>query len=463
MTTSSLRFGVWFGACLLAACGQPSSPASERKQPPSREAAPEPSPTPTPAPAPARERAYVGVDGVGLHVIDEGGWRLLSSTRSSVRDLLALDGQLFALSAFGVQRVDDEGQAETVVAFDRETYSKLGEPVAFASADGQEFWVVGPRGVGRYSGRWELDSLEVSDPPGIDLALDPAGQPYLAFGSLLRRQQDRWEPVSDLRPLALLADPRSEAILVHAGCDAGTCVLLRASAKQEPTRTTIPLGDDCLDHRHMAVSPDGAQAVLAGRCGLVRLSLEGDPKPRSLGLAEGWPGQPLRSLALDAGGRVWVGTSNGLMIVGTDERIEEYPIAKLQEVAGVVGPILVEGHGPPPPPLSRVRVGGLSGVIVIREGDGTRPLAKVRVELCNRLPPGPEPAPDPTRSPCAGAESVHTTTTDAEGRFEISNVTIDHYFFGVEINGRWARAQPKALNMRAGMSGNIGKIVVDPI
>jgi hypothetical protein len=251
----------------LAACGQPSSPARDREAEPSPVVAPAPAPSRTPVPA--SHRAFVSVDGVGLHLIDDRGWRPLLDARSPIRDLLALDGRLFVLSAFGVQRLD--------------------------------------------------------------------------------------------------------------------------------------------------------------------------------------------------GGRVWVGTNNGVTIVAEDDGIEEYPIARLGELAGAIGPILVEGHGPPAPPLGRARVGGLTGTIVLREGEATRPLANARVELCNRLPPGPELVPDPTRSPCAGVDSIHALTTDAEGRFEVEGLPIDHYYFGVEIEGRWARGQPKALNMRAGMSGNVGKVFVVPL
>lgn len=453
----------------LLACGQPSSPASSGEPTPS-DKAPRVEPAPTELRPPTPTRAYVGVDGVGLHVIDEQGWRRLLDSRAPVRDLLEIDGALFGLSAFGIQRIDAAGQAETVAAIDQAIYSQLGEPVALAGVDGREFWVAGLLGVARYvEGGWQATPVDGRTPARPDLACDRAGRPWLALGELFQREQDRWRPLADIEPLALLADPRSEAMLVHVGCRSDTCVLLRIS--ESVTRLELPITfstpgtgliDECSDHDRMAVSPDGTQAVLAGRCGLVRFNLDGEPKPRRVGLAEGWPGQPLRSVALDDGGRVWIGTQNGVTIVDAENRIEEYPLAKLGELAGPVGPILVLGHGPPPPPLGRVRIGGLTGTVVQRDGDDQRPLAKVRVDLCNRLPPGPEPAPDPTRSPCAGVDSVHTITTDADGRFELTEVPIDHYYFGVEIDGRWRRGQPKALNMRAGMSGNVGKVVVGP-
>lgn len=476
MHTTSRRFAVLTGCWLLAACVQPSAPTGQDNQDGADSAkspakspdksAPNPSiAEPAPASATAGARAFVGVDGVGLHVLDGRGWRLELETRAPIRDMLLLDGQLFVLSAFGVQRVKD-GQAQTLAEIDRETYSQIGDPLALASTDGKTFWVAGPLGVARYSGTWELTPVAASTPASIDVALDRAGTPYLAFGSLFRYQDASWQPLADASitsALALLPDPRSDAMLVHGGCQADlrTCVVWRTIADAPPTRIDVA-ADDCSDYGRMAVSADGTRGVIAGRCGLLRVGLDPneEAKPVRLGIAEGWPGQPLRSLALDAAGRVWAGTNDSLMIIAADGATADFPIGQLGDIAGPVGPLLVEGDGPPPPTLGRVRNGDLTGVMVVLDGADKRPLPGVPVELCSHLPPGGELVPDPARSPCAGVESTLTTTTDGEGRFAVSNIPIGHYYFGVEIDGRWARGQPKALNMRAGMNGNVGKVTV---
>lgn len=470
MASPSRRDAVLAGCWWLAACVQPSETSRDdsAKSAATSVAAPD-KPTPNPTtdvqpPASAGPIAYVGVDGVGLHVLDARGWRLELETRAPIRDMLQLDGQLFVLSAFGVQRVQG-GQAQTVAEIQRETYSQIGDPLALASADAETFWVAGPLGVARYSGSWAVTPIAASEPASIDLALDRTGLPHLAFGSLFRYQDDRWQPLADASippPLALVGDPRSDAMFVHGGCQADlrTCLILRTTAAAPPTRIEFP-ADGCTDYGRMAVSPDGTRAVVAGRCGLLRVGLgDEEAKPVPLGIADGWPGQPLRSLALDASGRVWAGTSNSLMIIDAGNAIADFPIGQLGDIAGAIGPLLIEGDGPPPPTLGRVRKGDLTGVIVVLDGEAKRPLPGVSVELCSRLPPGGELPPDPTRSPCAGVESTHTTTTDGDGRFAIGSIPIGHYYFGVEIDGRWARGQPKALNMRAGMNGNIGKLTV---
>lgn len=473
MKRPSHVFAALIGSSLLAACVPAPEPASEKDgaQPsPKNQPAPPSEPAPQRPPAEARvqaagERAYVSVDGVGLHVVDERGWRVLAEIRTPIRDMLLHEGRLLVLSAFGVQHVDPDGQTQMIAEITRDIHTKLGDPIALATADGSEFWVAGPLGVARHSNNsWEFPPIEAREPASVDLAIDRAGSPWLAYGSLFRYDGSSWQPLADAsttQPIALLDDPRSKAVIVHAGCqtDPRTCSVQRATSDTVVTRLELPI-DECTEHDRIAVSPDGKKGALAGRCGLVRLDLDGPANPTRISIADGWPGQPVRSLALDAGGRTWAGTHNGLTLVAADGSLADYPIAQLGELAGPVGPILVEGAGPPPPTLGRVRNGGLVGVLVTLDGETKVPLPGVPLELCSRLPPGGELVPDPERSPCAGVEPTHKTTTDGEGRFELTGLPIDHYWFGAQIDGRWARGQPKALNMRAGMSGNVGKVTV---
>jgi hypothetical protein len=400
MTTSGHAFVGFLGCCLLASCSQPSTPNSEGNKAAEPATKPAP-PIPAQPPPPAIHRAYVGVDGVGLHVLDEKGWRLQVETRAPIRDMLEFNGQLFLLSAFGVEHVS-EGQTRTVAEIERKTYEQIGEPVTLATPDGREFWVAGPLGVARYSsahatgGSWEITPVATSNPTSIDVTVDRIGSPWLVFGSLFRHHGGSWQPLADASitsPRALLPDPRNDVVFVHGGCqaDARTCVVWRASADAAATRIELP-ADECTDYDQMAVNLNGTQAAIAGRCGLVRFELVGDPKPVHLGVDAGWPGQPLHSLALDARGRVWAGTNNSVMIIAADGQIADYPIAQLGDVAGPVGPLLVEGEGPPPPTLGRERTGGLTGVIVVLDGDNKKPLPNGRraragsrqVTLCGR-------------------------------------------------------------------------------
>jgi hypothetical protein len=463
MSTSSHHLAVLTACALLAACVQPSAPGKDDNPVQRSDKPAPPSTPPVLPPTPTSPRAYVSIDGVGLHVLDEKGWRVQLETRASIRDMLQFNGQLFVLSAFGIQQAAD-GQAQTIAELERDIYSQIGEPLALASGDGLTFWVAGPLGVAHYSGSWELTPVPVQNPTNIDVALDRTGVPYLLFGSLFRQKDGSWQPHADASittALALLPDPRNDEMLVHGGCqaDARTCVVLRAKVDAPATRIDLAT-DQCTDYDQIAMSPDGTKAAIAGRCGLVRFELVGEPKPTRLGLDAGWPGQPLRSLALDSRGRVWAGSNNSVTIIAADGKIDDYPIAQLGEIVGPVGPLIVEGEGPPPPTLGRERTGGLTGVIVTLEGETKKPLPGVALELCSRLPPAGELPPDPKRSPCEGVPTTHKVTTDGEGKFELTSVPIGDYYFGAEIDGRWARGKAKSLTMRAGMNGNVGKVVV---
>ena len=451
---------------LASACNGPAAPDSKP------DAKPEPAATqPTPAPAAQPGLAYLNVDGVGVYRLEDHNLQLHVPSRSPIVDLLRLEGQLYLLSSFGVQQVTGVNQTQAVAELDRPSSAQLGSLVAFGSADGSEFWVAGREGVGRYSdGAWTITPLaEIgggAKPASIDLAVDATGLPWLQLGALHWYRDGSWQALEPGAgsPIALWPDASSRAMYLNFGCsdNPATCTLTRrhgSSAKNYQT----PAGD-CRELPKLALSSDGSRAVLGGRCGLLRLRLD-TPELTSemlLARADGWTGQPLRSLGIDDRGRVWVGTNEGLTLVdaGPEASVQEFAVAELTDMSGAVTALIVSGEGPPPPTRGQVRTGGLKATLVTELEGAKLPVAGARVELCSRLPVGGELPPDPARSPCAGVEPTHTAVTDAQGSFVAESLPISNYYVGVEIDGRWARGVPKALHMRAGMTGNVGKLVV---
>ena len=224
----------------------------------------------------------------------------------------------------------------------------------------------------------------------------------------------QWAPVDPpLRASRIVASADGRTILVHAGCtvDAAnskkTCTIVRFIA-DAPTRYEFD-ATGCPDYAQVGVSPNGERAAVAGPCGLVRLPLaapDGDPRRRSADEHE-WIGDGPYALAIDDGGRVWTSAA--------------------------------------------------------------APIPTARVELCVRARPPSieqrdavtgEPIPDPSRSPCAGTELAATATSDGEGRFEAESLPLGNYVIAVELDGRWGTGQPAPMTMRAGMSGDLGKIPV---
>lgn len=449
-------------ACLVSACNGPATPEAKRE-------AAEAAAVTEPSPAALPGLAYINVDGVGVYRLDDHGLHLHVPSRSAIFDMLALDGQIYLLSPSGVQQVAGANQAQTVAEIDRETAAQLGRLVAFGSADGREFWVAGREGVGRFDGAWTITPLAElgggAEQASLDLAVDAAGIPWLQHGAIHLHRDGSWQPLE--LPggwIALWPDAGSRAMYLNLGCggDPASCTLMRR--RQGSAKRYVAPAGDCRELPHLALSSDGSRAVLAGRCGLLRLRLD-TPELTSEMLparADGWTGQPLRSLAIDDRSRVWIGTNDGLTLVDANPEasVQEFPIAELVEMSGAITGLVVSGEGPPAPTRGQVRTGGLKAMIVTELEGAKQPVAGAKLELCSRLPVGGEHPPDPARSPCAGVEPTHTTVTDAQGTFVIESLPISRYYVGVEIDGRWARGVPKALHMRAGMTGNVGKIVV---
>ncbi len=75
--------------------------------------------------------------------------------------------------------------------------------------------------------------------------------------------------------------------------------------------------------------------------------------------------------------------------------------------------------------------------------------------MCSR----PAARRDASGSACAD-EPVATATTNAEGQVEFADVAIGNYLIAVEIDGRWALGRPRGMTMRAGMTGNLGKVSI---
>lgn len=431
-------------------------------------------------------RVWVNVESEGLFALDVDGWRVVHGSRAPIRALEWIDGQLHLLSSFGVQRLDDAGTVEAVAPLDGPTYKQLGEPRALAGAgsgDQAQLWIVAPLGVAHFgAGAWTVtpwaelpDQPPVTDGTSLDVVLGADARPWLVAAGVAREREGRWVaaelPAFAGTPTQIAARPETRAIIINAGChvDAAagtkTCALLRPAATT-PLQTIDATG--CTDLSGLALSPSGAHAALVNSCGLSRISLPAGPEPAELRMVslDAWSDAPPRSLAIDDRGRVWAGTHDGLIVIDADDQAHEFPLGQLGDVAGAVTALSVVGSGPALPEPGRARRGGLAGTVF--SARTSAPVGGATLELCRhriipssaRDPVSGVEQPDPTRSPCAGAEIAATATTDEQGRFELPNLEIAHYFIAVESDGRWALGRPRAMTMRAGMTGNIGRITV---
>lgn len=473
----------------LAACSSPTSPSPQAKPGSAEGTQASTSPEAIPAtdvepttepPAPvdsspgAGGRAWVDVARVGVFAIDDQGWQFVATSRAPIRDIGVVGGQLHLLNSFGIHRSSSLTDMTTLAAIARPEYEKLGEPLAMAG-DGARFWVVGPRGVGRFDRTWTFTPASELDPavtPGSEaVAVDADGRAWLAWAGLHRSEAEGWARVElpqarGRGAVAVVASRDRAVVLVHAGCgpvpgeDQDRCALVRMRG-EEATTYEFPV-DPGVELGSLALSSDGTEAAVAGAWGLARLDLEQPDQPARVvthagsAAAGAWVGVAPDSLAIDDGGRVWAGIGQVLVVVDPAGEIQRYPLAKLNDMSGTIDGVRVDGAGPPPPSLGQERRGGLRATVV-REHKGGAPVVGAKVELCSHAT-----ALDASGSRCAPEAVLATLTTDDAGEIEAPDLPLDAYSISVDLGDHWAIAHAQPSTMRVGMTGNIGKVVVEP-
>ena len=136
----------------------------------------------------------------------------------------------------------------------------------------------------------------------------------------------------------------------------------------------------------------------------------------------------IRATAADDRGRVWVGSSLGVSVLGPGDAKTEWPGGSVPELTGEVEDILVLGSGPATLPASGpVLKGGLTGKVL---QDGS-PLVSVEVELC------PSPGMLFTSTPCGDAPLKFAGTTDDKGVWTFTDVPLGTYGVAVRVAGKW--------------------------
>lgn len=137
----------------------------------------------------------------------------------------------------------------------------------------------------------------------------------------------------------------------------------------------------------------------------------------------------VRAIAFDGQGRVWLGTTWGLSVFdGTNWT--SYTMSTSGLAAPCVETIAVGGNGPTLPPPTEVKLGSVTGLIVL----GTQPVANATIVLCSDDPgmlfSGPHP--------CSEYPFFYEATTDSEGRYTLTDIPIGEYHFTWRIpEGEW--------------------------
>jgi hypothetical protein len=200
----------------------------------------------------------------------------------------------------------------------------------------------------------------------------------------------------------------------------------------------------------LAVGPDGRIHVQKGRGELLLLSPSGGTEEYSAKKGS-FAAQAIEALSVDAAGRTWLSTDNGIVIVEPGGKAVEWVSGSVPELAGAIKDIVVAGAGPELPMGSSAEVakGGVTGKLV-RAGSA---LEGVEIEICAK------PKWVFQSSPCAEAPFHKSTKTDAQGVFSFTEVPLGTYRFGIFLDGKW-RVTPRdcCQGMQEGKSYDLGAI-----
>ncbi len=162
----------------------------------------------------------------------------------------------------------------------------------------------------------------------------------------------------------------------------------------------------------------------------------------------------VRSLAVDATGRVWVGSEIGATVLGPGDAKVEWRSGAVPELAGEVVGIAVAGAGPTELPTGGpLKTGGLKGKVL----KGGKPVAKADVELC------PSPAMLFSKSPCAESSVRFAGKTDEQGEWKFDAVPLGAYGIAIRTAGKWKITMGSNLGteMKADETYDVGSITLE--
>jgi len=141
----------------------------------------------------------------------------------------------------------------------------------------------------------------------------------------------------------------------------------------------------------------------------------------------------VRDIAVDGRGRVWIGTEWGLNVVTEDETWQTYRMDNSAMIDHDIEAVIVVDGGPSALPPTEVKAAGaLSGKIVT---PAHAPLRKATIETCVEGVYSTFYG----ATPCADQPFIRTTTSDAEGYFEFTDLPPGRYVIAIWVAEEWTR------------------------
>lgn len=374
--------------------------------------------------------AYFAVNKRGVVRLDGGTFTPLKNAPDSlIKKLhLAHDGALWVIGFDDILKL--EGDSFKSIA--RAGFQETGGVDDFFVVSETDIWAAGFGGVSHWDGKgWTKEEKAVVG-AGNDIlsgiAVDREGKVWVASTNAVHvKASGAWSTVdlgtAGRNKLFFESVERAGDGTVYALASAALLKLGPATTEVQ----TVPLGvpgfpsfDD------LALGPDGSIAVR--NLFDVIYTPPGGAKPK-VWKKKDFLAEAIRALAVDASGRVWVGSEIGVAVLGPGDTKLEWSSGAVPELAGEIVGVAVAGAGPETlPAAGPVRTGGLKGKL-LRDG---APAVDVEVELC------PSPAMMFTKSPCSDSAVHFNGKTDAQGEWHFKEVPLGAYGLAIKQGDKWS-------------------------
>ncbi|MBZ5714497.1 hypothetical protein [Nannocystis pusilla] len=415
----------------------------------------EPPVAPGPPAAPGPGPAFFAVDKKGVVRLDQGEFvPLKNGPRELIKNLhVAADGALWVLgfeTIYKLPRLDADGFKEVA----RGGFQDTGSIDDFFVIADNDVWVAGFGGVSHWDGKFwtreEKAAIGAGDDTIDGIAVDREGKVWVASSNHVHVKDNGAWSTLDLGKvkdtLFMEGVERAADGTVYALASAALIKLGPGAADAAPVRLG---GGSIPSYSDLSLGLDGTIAVR----NLFDVVITA-PTATKVWRKKDYMSEGVRSLAVDASGRVWVGGEIGVTILGPGDARVEWPSGSVPELSGEVVGVAVAGAGPAAlPATGPVKKGALKGTL-LRRG---QPAAGIEVELC------PSPGMLFSKSPCADSSVKFAGKTDDKGQWQFDAVPLGAYGFALKSEGKWkiTMGSDLGVEMREGQVFDVGSISLD--
>lgn len=441
--------------------------------------APSPTPPPTAVPAAARPTATdvagakpigaanlacVGLYGSGVTCIENNEWVTYNKNNAGLGSDLVTDiavcpdGELLVLHALGLNLFDGTQWRNYGQGWGS------GSAEAIACAPDGDFWVAHFRGASHFhDGSWQTYTVKEvlsADPEAYDLVNDIAIAPDGAVWVVL------------VNGIAVFAD--GEWTVYEEGTGFGDKYFFVGIAFDSRGDPWIISGSglhhydglfwDFYPSQGFSVTPQSIAVDRQDRIWIGTLSgglllyenqswLTFTPQNSPLS------SDSVNTLAIDAAGRLWVGTAWGLHIVDGDTWTS-YHMSNSDLPDDDIAVVAVAGAGAALPAAQKKAPGALTGRLVTSNG---APLVNAALEICVETIYSSYRG----ATPCEGHPYTRDAVSDANGVFTIENLPAGFYNLAVQTGETWmlyssrSRGSSERFLVPAGGTTDLGEIIVE--